>query len=63
MSIHFRSNNEVDEKAENGIANQDHFNLQFISIGARVRALARGGAGAGSGEQAKYQSALILLYM
>ena len=39
MSIRFRSNEEA-EKAENGIANQDHFDLQF-SIGARVRALAQ----------------------
>ena len=33
------------EKVENGIANQDHFDLQF-SIGARVRALALARAGA-----------------
>ena len=42
MSIRFRSSK---KEAENGIANQDHFDLQF-SIGARVRALAQARAGA-----------------
>ena len=45
MSIAFAAAKRQSEKAENTIANQDHFDLQF-SIGARVPLLAQARAGA-----------------